>query len=240
MRYVNLLLLLPLLAVLGCPESNKSKDKPPVNVGRDSKPPSKDDAPKPPGKDDAPKPAAKDGAPKPADVDPAIVLQKPAAGTLALTPDNTKIEFTGTKPGGKHDGGFKKFSGGVELTGDEVSKVTVEIDTNSLWSDAEPKLTGHLKSPDFFDVKTHPKAAFVSTVIKKEAGKGTTHVITGTLTLLAETKPIVVPAKIEASKDTVSIDCEFKINRSEFGMTYGKGKVDDPVTIRVSSRVPRK
>jgi polyisoprenoid-binding protein YceI len=204
MRYLSLLLLVPLLAVLGCP----ANDKPGRNVGGNGKPPATDGAPKPPGNE------------------PAIVLNAPAAAALALTPENTKIEFVGTKPNGKHEGGFKAFSGGVELAGDAVSKVSVEIDANSLYSD-NPKLTGHLKSPDFFDVKTHPKAAFVSTNIKKEAGKDATHLITGDLTLHGETKAITLPAKIETAKDAVTVSSEFTIKRSDFGMTYGQGKVDD-------------
>src|SRR5258708_4135920 len=70
---------------------------------------------------------------------------------------NTEVEFVGTKPQGKHTGGFKKLKGHVSGAGSDVTtgKVEVEIDVKSLYSD-DKKLTGHLLSADFFDVKSHP------------------------------------------------------------------------------------
>ena len=47
----------------------------------------------------------------------------------------------------------------------------------------EAKLTAHLMSPDFFDVRKFPTASFVSTQIRKEQRSGTTHVLVGNLTL---------------------------------------------------------
>src|SRR5438128_2300312 len=39
---------------------------------------------------------------------------KAPANALAITPQNAKIAWVGTKPAGKHDGGFNKFSGHIE------------------------------------------------------------------------------------------------------------------------------
>ena len=72
----------------------------------------------------------------------------PATGTaLPISPENSKIEFTGSKVTGKHDGGFKQFSGTIDFVGNkpEDSKVSVEIDMNSLFTDTED-LTKHLKT----------------------------------------------------------------------------------------------
>lgn len=44
-----------------------------------------------------------------------------------LTDANTKIEFTGTKPGGKHDGGFKGVSGVIVM----ADGVEVRFDVNA-------------------------------------------------------------------------------------------------------------
>src|SRR5687767_6469535 len=84
-----------------------------------------------------------------------------AGGQFKLDGANTKIEFIGTKPGGKHEGGFKTVAGTATAGADPTTlKLEVEIDTTSLYSD-NPKLTQHLKSPDFFGVKSHPTAKFV-------------------------------------------------------------------------------
>jgi polyisoprenoid-binding protein YceI len=219
MRFVALLLIAA-LAVVGCnrePSPSTTKAAP---TTRPSAPPGGQAA----NGDATPKKSA--AAPIP-------------AGALPITPETSRIEFVGTKPNGKHDGGFKEFGGHIALDGDKVTKIAAEIDTTSLYSD-HPKLTGHLSSPDFFDIKTHPTASFVSTAIKPEAGKDTSHVVTGDLTLLGKTKSISFPSKIDVAADAVSLQSEFKIKRFDFGMTYGKGKVDDDVTIKVSVKAPRK
>jgi polyisoprenoid-binding protein YceI len=145
-----------------------------------------------------------------------------------LTGSNTKVEWTGTKSDGKHNGGFKKLKGSAIVDDDDGLSFDVEIDCGSLYSDNE-KLTGHLKSPDFFSVKEHPTAKFKSTKVEK-GEKGST--VTGDLTLLGKTKEISFPAEID-NKGKLSLKADFKIDRTDFGMTYGKGKVDEQVSLRI-------
>jgi len=144
---------------------------------------------------------------------------------------NTKIEFTGTKANGSHDGGFKTVKGTATATGKDPStlKITADIDTASLYSD-NPKLTGHLKSADFFNVKKYPKATFTTKKIAK-ATKGYT--VTGDLTLLGKTKSVSFPAQITVDDKKLSLTGDATINRRDFGMTYGKGMVDDDVKLRI-------
>jgi polyisoprenoid-binding protein YceI len=164
------------------------------------------------------------------------------SGPGVISPSNTKIEWVGTKKGGKHTGGFKDFSGKLTpanadaITGTTIS---VEIKTSSLYSDA-PKLTQHLKSPDFFGVDTYPKASFVSTKIEAAADGTNTHKITGDLTLHGVKHEISFPAKIDDSASKVKLTSTFKINREEFGMNYGKGMVNNEVTVKLTLEVARK
>ena len=162
----------------------------------------------------------------------AVALAAPAvaADMVKLTGENTKITWVGTKPGGKHEGGFKILTGTATLLGDDLAKVEVEIDTDSLYAD-DPKLTQHLKSPDFFGVKNNPKAKFVSTKVEK-ADKGVT--ITGDLTLNGKTKSISFPATVSHTGGTLKVDSAFSIDKRDFGMTYGGGKIDDQVAIKVA------
>lgn len=159
---------------------------------------------------------------------PALAL----ASDFPLTDKNTTITFVGTKPGGKHDGGFKSVKGTASVTGTDAAtlKITLEIDTDSLFSD-NPKLTTHLKSPDFFGVKSNPKVNFVTTMIEKA---GTEYKITGDLTLLGKTKSVSFPATVAVTGDSLNVSANFSIDRTQWGMTYGKGKVDDLVKLSVS------
>jgi polyisoprenoid-binding protein YceI len=148
-----------------------------------------------------------------------------------LNGKNTTVTFVGTKPGGRHDGGFKELTGTATVDGNDPTKLklTVEIDTNSLWSD-NAKLTNHLKSPDFFGVKSNPKSKFVSTKVEK-SGEG--YKVTGDLTLLGQTKSINFPAQITAGDGGVTLTSKFTIDRTQWGMNYGQGKVDNTVTLTV-------
>src|SRR4029450_3674469 len=48
----------------------------------------------------------------------------------ALTGESTKITSVGTKPGGKHEGGFKKLTGNATVNDGKIDtlKIEVEID----------------------------------------------------------------------------------------------------------------
>ncbi len=165
----------------------------------------------------------------------AVLIAVPvlAADTkYTLTGDNTTVTFVGAKKNGKHEGGFKKLSGTATVTDNDPGTLKIEatIETDSLYSD-DAKLTAHLKSPDFFGVKDNPKATFKTTKVEKTE-KGYT--ITGELTMLGKTKPVTMPATVAVSGGTLTLTSEFKINRTDWGMTYGKGMIEDDVSLKVT------
>jgi polyisoprenoid-binding protein YceI len=163
------------------------------------------------------------GSPSPA----AMATGTPAAiegKHYTISPDNSKVEWTGSKVTGSHDGGFKKFAGEIVVADNnaEKSQVHIDIDVDSIYSDSD-KLTGHLKSPDFFDVAKFPQASFHSTEIKKEGEKFN---VSGDLTMHGVTNRITFPAEIKTEGDQVSAKAQFSINRMDFGIKY-PGKADD-------------
>ena len=155
----------------------------------------------------------------------------------------SKVTWTGSKVTGKHEGGFGTFKGTVDVVdgSPEKSKVDVQIEAESLTSDTE-KLTGHLKSPDFFDVKAHPKASFVSTEIKKGGENGATHTVTGNLTIKGITKAISFPATVTLNGDAANVDAEFAINRRDFSLNYAgmpNDLIRDNVVIKLLIRAKK-
>ena len=163
----------------------------------------------------------------------AVLIGTQASATdFPLTGGNTKVDFVGTKPNGKHTGGFAKLDGKATVEGTEPAslKIDVTIETDSLYSD-DAKLTAHLKAPDFFSVKDYPKATFKSTKVEKTAAG---YAVTGDLTMLGKTKSVTMPAAVTATANALTLKSEFKINKTDWGMTYGKGKIDDEVTLKVS------
>jgi polyisoprenoid-binding protein YceI len=154
-----------------------------------------------------------------------------ADDTYKLTGENTTLKFTGTKKDGKHVGGFKTLTGTATCGGDPTTlKIECEIDCASLYSDADG-LTTHLKGPDFFNVKENPKATFKSTKVEKDGDKVK---ITGDLTLLGKTKPVTMVCTCTHKDGTLGLASEFTIDRTQWGMTYGEGKVDNAVALTLN------
>jgi len=159
------------------------------------------------------------------------------AAEFKLTGDNTTITFVGTKPDGKHDGGFKKLTGTATLDGDDATslKLAVEIEMTSLFSDND-MLTGHLKNADFFEVKRFPKAKFETTKVVKD---GTGYKVTGKLTLRGKAVEVTFPANVSASADGVTLSSKFKIDRNDWGITHGKGKIDPEVALSIDVKAKK-
>lgn len=160
--------------------------------------------------------------------------------TLPFDQRASKIAWTGAKVTGSHDGGFGAFTGTVDLVDrDPVrSRVRVEIDIASITSDND-RLTGHLKSPDLFDVARFPHARFTSTSIRAGAAGGATHTVTGNLELHGVTRAITFPATIRVADDRVDVDAAFSINRREFGINYPgmpNDLIRDDVALRLTIR----
>ena len=105
---------------------------------------------------------------------------------------------------GSHKGGFKNFSGELLVLPDgrlAEAGSKVKIDTTSLWSDND-RLTGHLKSSDFFDVVKFPGSELVTTSISQ---KGTNATVTGNLMLHGITKQISFPATVQVKGETLNV-----------------------------------
>ena len=157
--------------------------------------------------------------------------------SLKVDKEKSKVDFVGKKPDGKHAGGFKDFTSEakVNMESPDKSSLTIEIKTDSLWSDDE-KLTGHLKNPDFFDVKKYPTIKFESTKIEVSDDKAT---IIGKLTMLDKTVEVKIPTTTELNDKSLTLKADFKIDRTKWGMNYGKGKIEDDVELKIMLMFPR-
>jgi polyisoprenoid-binding protein YceI len=174
------------------------------------------------------KPKAETSAPTTSKTAEKTEIKESKGTELAITSENSKVGFTGSKVTGKHDGGFKTISGTIDLVNEkaEESSVSVDIDMKSVFTDADG-LTKHLQTGDFFEVEKFPKSTFVSTKIVPDTAKGeNSFTVTGDLEMRGIKKSITFPAKITINDEKVGVNAEFAINRKDFGIVYA-GKADD-------------
>lgn len=155
-----------------------------------------------------------------------------AQGTpIPIDTAQSEVRWRGAKVTRAHDGGFRDFSGTVYVAGGSVTGVDLAIDMASIWSDSE-KLTGHLKSPDFFEVETYPEATFEADRFEVVDSAGATHRVTGNLTMHGQTHSVAFPANILVEADRVTAEADFIIDRKRWGVSY-PGKPDDLIADEV-------
>lgn len=136
-------------------------------------------------------------------------------------------------------GKFIDFDGGFTFDTTEPAKsaVNVTIQTKSIETDNQ-EWNDHLKASGFFNVEKFPEMSFKSTAIEVTGEK--TANITGDLTLLGVTKPVVLAvthnksAKHDFSGKFVSgFSATATLKRSEFGMNTIIPMVSDDVQIKI-------
>src|SRR5690606_18458500 len=174
----------------------------------------------------------------------ATEISTSAEGTsLAIDTTESLVKWHGKKVTGEHYGEIDITSGDIIVSEEgKLTGGTFVIDLNSIdVQDMEPgeyrdKLTGHLKSDDFFDVANHPTATFEITEVK-EGATANDLVISGNLTIRGITKNITFDAKAsEVSPASFVADADFNIAREDWGVNY-TGKADDLISKEINFKV---
>ena len=175
-----------------------------------------------------------------------------SATTFSINKEASEVTWVGTKPTGRHDGRFPIKDGSISVDNAEIVGGTIVMDlANIEVTDAEisdddrNKLTGHLKSNDFFNVESFPEAKFeITSVQPYTAGTAAnenadvaedsefrlanpTHTVTGNLTIRDTTNSISFPAIISVTDNEVTARAKFNIDRTDWNVSYGD---EDAVT----------
>ena len=147
----------------------------------------------------------------------------------------TKVHAVGAKVTRQHDIDFVVSAADISAGADgTLTGLNVTVDMTQLTADVA-KLTGHLKSPDFFNVEAHPTATFASTsVTAGSETEGATHTVTGELTLVGTTNQVTFPATVSTDEEgTITAHAEFVIDRQQWGIAY-PGAPDDLIKDNVA------
>ncbi|MCS7066724.1 MAG: YceI family protein [Fimbriimonadales bacterium] len=137
-------------------------------------------------------------------------------------------------------GRFNSFSGtiAVDEKNPANSSVEFEIDANSV-DTGNDRRDDHLRSPDFFNTRQHPKISFKSTSVRKL--NDTTFEVKGNLTMRGITRPLTVrvtyvgKGRNPRGQEIIGFETTFTIKRSEFGVNYGlNGGLADDVRVTIA------
>lgn len=156
------------------------------------------------------------------------------AKAYAVNAANSKVLWVGSKPTGSHNGSIKISEGSLSVDGGNIVSGNFTLDMNSITvldlkaGEGKEDLEAHLKGLEdekadhFFNVKKYPTGKFVITKVEAStAGDGSTHNITGDLTIKDKTKSITFPAMVAVVGDKVTaVSPSFKINRTEWGVNF--------------------
>ncbi|RKS25522.1 polyisoprenoid-binding protein YceI [Flavobacterium endophyticum] len=161
------------------------------------------------------------------------------AATYTIDKENSKIEWTGSKPTGKHTGTINLAEGTVSVKDNalDTGKFTIDMNTITVTDlkagDGKEDLEGHLKGTGgteadfdhFFNVKKYPQANFEITKAVTENGKTS---VEGNLTMKGITKNVKFPATVTVNGNTVTVVSDlFTINRTLWNVNYGSKSVFD-------------
>ncbi|MNF63685.1 hypothetical protein D3C84_453930 [compost metagenome] len=141
-------------------------------------------------------------------------------------------------------GTFKDLDGkfSFDAAKPEDSKIEVNVRTGSVFTNHAER-DKHITSKDFLDAGTFADAKFVSTSVKstgKNAEGKETADVTGDLTLLGVTKPVVVKATfLGEGKDPwggyrAGFEGTTHIKRSDFGKQKNLGPASDAVELYIT------
>lgn len=168
------------------------------------------------------------------------------ATTYKMDTALSTLNWTGTKPSGKHTGSIKITEGSLEVKKEKILSGNFSIDMNTISNlDENGKssagLVKHLKNADFFDVPNFPTATFTLTGIEKIDPnekvilEGATNTISGNLMMRGVTQNISFPAIVAFSDGVLKAKADFNIDRTRWGVNYGTvgGKVANDINLKI-------
>ena len=150
----------------------------------------------------------------------------PAGGTYTIDPSHSTLGFSVRHLGiSKVRGRFAEVEGTVTVADDpEASSVVAVIPAASI-DTRDAGRDQHQRSPDFFDVASHPSIEFRSTAVR---GGDDGWRVDGELTIRGTTRPVTLDVEFEGTatdpwgNTKVGFSATTEIDREEFGLTWNQ------------------
>ncbi|OGL71579.1 hypothetical protein A3C17_02635 [Candidatus Uhrbacteria bacterium RIFCSPHIGHO2_02_FULL_53_13] len=149
--------------------------------------------------------------------------------------------------GAFHSGGVGIESGHItfeeSIDGRVFSGGAFTVDMQTITESKDNQLfLKHVRSNDFFDVKTYPTSALTLTDVQW-SGQGNTFAVSGDLTIKDRTVPIVFPAEMTFRNDRAIATALIEIDRTDWGIEFqsesiflelGDGAIKDAIQFNLA------
>lgn len=151
----------------------------------------------------------------------ALLADGKLAGSWALDGARSSVRLRSKSMWGlaKVNGVFAQVSGAAVISAAGQASGTITVGAASIDTRLK-KRDDHLRSADFFDAAKYPDITFsAASVALSDEGA----VVSGTLTVRDQTRPVTVSAAVAAhGQDEISLDAELPVNRGEFGLSFNQ------------------
>lgn len=166
-----------------------------------------------------------------------VAVEESTVGDFPIDKENSVINWTGTKPTGKHTGTISLSEGSFttedgKVTGGNFTIDMTSINVTDLEGEDKANLEMHLKgtgekeSEDhFFNTTKYPTSTFKIVSLSEANGA---YYVKGILTLKGISKEVDFPAEIMVGDNDISfVSDPFKINRTTWGVNYASKSIFD-------------
>jgi polyisoprenoid-binding protein YceI len=131
----------------------------------------------------------------------------------------------------KVKGVFSQVTGAAVISDAGVATGTITVAAASVGTGIK-KRDEHLRSAHFFDAEKYPDISFIASSVTLS---GASAVVSGTLTVRDQTKPVTIAGTVAAhGADEISLDAELPVNRADYGMSFnqlGMMSLDNTIAI---------
>lgn len=155
------------------------------------------------------------------------------SGRYVFDPSASEVKWTGGKKiviNYFDNGTINLKSGFINFDAGQITEGEILFDMNSINTTStgrgsdEDRLTGHLKSEDFFEVETYPEAKFV---VNTSERNNQDYILRGELTLKGETHPLDIPIKAVMESGNIVLAGVTEVDRTTWNVRFGSDKFFD-------------
>lgn len=156
-----------------------------------------------------------------------------SADKVMIDPLASSVTWVGRKVTGEHSGTVGLTSGEVVLEKGMIKSGVFALDIGKVVvKDIEDpaynaKLTGHLKSPDFFSVEKFPTVEFAineASALKTPGANGENTLVKGSLKIKGMAHAVEFPAVVTIKDGSAEAKGKVTLDRTKWDIRYGSGK----------------